>query len=164
MANYEIEIERSNVTVSQFLSYVKSQCEKKGIDFYIEKEDFENPLNGGSFSSYHIIDGKKKCHSAYYATTTKYRRKHASYTTSEGYERYYYTDEFEEYQVTELIHSDYESDGIDAPCKAETCNNLPYDFQTYILNHDGTMYNEICEFTFDDDKHGHGYYYQVNRI
>ena len=41
--------------------------------------------------------------------------------------------------------------------------NLPYDFQTYILNHDGSMYNEICEFTFDDEKTGHGYYYQANR-
>ena len=25
------------------------------------------------------------------------------------------------------------------------------------------MYNEICEFTFDDEKTGHGYYYQANR-
>ena len=24
-------------------------------------------------------------------------------------------------------------------------------------------YNEICEFTFDDEKTGHGYYYQANR-
>ena len=32
-----------------------------------------------------------------------------------------------------------------------------------ILSFDGSMYNEICEFTFDDEKTGHGYYYQANR-
>ena len=51
----------------------------------------------------------------------------------------------------------------DAPCQAETSRNLPYDCQTYILNFDGSCYNEICEFTFDDEKRGTGYYYQLNR-
>lgn len=57
----------------------------------------------------------------------------------------------------------YESSAADAPCKAEVCRDLPYDCQTFILNFDGTCYNEICEFTFDDEKTGHGYYYQMNR-
>ncbi len=57
----------------------------------------------------------------------------------------------------------YELPAEDAPCQAETCRDLPYDCQTYILNFDGSCYNEICEFTFDDEKRGHGYYYQMNR-
>lgn len=51
----------------------------------------------------------------------------------------------------------------DAACKSEICRNLPYDCQVYILNWDGSCYNEIIEFTFDDDKTGHGYYYQANK-
>lgn len=57
----------------------------------------------------------------------------------------------------------YEEPADNAPCKAETCKNLPYDYQAYILNWDSSMYNEICEFTFDDETHGHGYYFQANR-
>ena len=38
----------------------------------------------------------------------------------------------------------------------------PYEMQTYIRYADGSVYNEICEFEFDDDKTGHGYYYLVN--
>lgn len=56
-----------------------------------------------------------------------------------------------------------EYDATDAPNKSETYRIKPLDFQTYILNFDGSMFNEICEFTFDDDKRGHGYYYQANR-
>ena len=62
-----------------------------------------------------------------------------------------------------LCRHDWTEDGTDAPCRAETCRTFAYDFQTYILDHDGSMYNEICEFTFDDEKTGHGYYYQANR-
>ena len=50
------------------------------------------------------------------------------------------------------------------PCKAETSVSKPYEMQTYVLNWDGTCYNEICEFEFDDDKTGHGYYYLVDTI
>ena len=49
----------------------------------------------------------------------------------------------------------------DAACKSEICRNLPYDCQAYILGWDGSCYNEIVEFTFDDDKTGYGYYYQA---
>lgn len=38
----------------------------------------------------------------------------------------------------------------------------PYEMQTYIRCANGATYNEICEFTFDDEKTGHGYYYLVN--
>lgn len=57
----------------------------------------------------------------------------------------------------------HETDAADAPCKSEVCRDLPYDFQTFILNFDGSCFNEICEFTFDDEKTGHGYYYQANK-
>lgn len=53
-------------------------------------------------------------------------------------------------------------DAADAPAKAETLRIAPYDYQMYILNHDGSCFNEICEFTFDDGIKGHGYYYQLN--
>lgn len=57
----------------------------------------------------------------------------------------------------------YELPAEDAPCQSEVCRDLPYDCQTFILNFDGSCYNEICEFTFYDDKIGYGYYYQMNR-
>lgn len=50
------------------------------------------------------------------------------------------------------------------PCKAEKSISKPYEMQTFILNWDGTCYNEICEFDFDDEKRGHGYYYLMNTI
>lgn len=37
----------------------------------------------------------------------------------------------------------------------------PYDMQTYIAEN-GRLYNEICEFEFDDEKTGHGYYYLID--
>lgn len=162
MANYSIEIERNNVTLAQFLRYIRQQCEKKGICMGIDRETFEKPLSESSYR-YTVIDGEKKCHSAEYRTVTHLRRKLASYETSEGYTRYYYTDEFEEYEQTELCQYDWTTDGADAPCRSEICKTFPYDYQTYILNFDDSMYNEICEFTFDDEKTGHGYYYQTNR-
>lgn len=47
------------------------------------------------------------------------------------------------------------------PCAAEICKCKPYDHQTYIRNFDGSCYNEIIEFQFDDEKIGFGYYYTV---
>lgn len=44
-------------------------------------------------------------------------------------------------------------------CKAEKSVSKPYQMQTYILNWDGSVYNEICEFDFWDEKTGTGYYY-----
>lgn len=47
------------------------------------------------------------------------------------------------------------------PCESEICKATPYDHQTYIHNFDGSVYNEIIEFTFDDEKTGHGYFFTV---
>lgn len=121
--NYLIEIERNNVTLSQFLSYIRSRCKKRGIDFGIEKEDFLSPTIPYNVS-YRVIDGEKHCYDG---------------------------------------NRHYIVDGADAPCIAETMVILPLNFQTYILNFDGSLYNEICEFTFDDQKRGHGYYFQHNK-
>ena len=46
-------------------------------------------------------------------------------------------------------------------CEAERLTEKPYEKQTYIKWHDGTIYNQILEFTFDDERRGHGYYYEV---
>ena len=74
MANYNIEIERNNVTLAQFLRYVRQQCERKGIDFDIERETFEKPLSESSYR-YTVINGEKICHSAEYRVVTHLRRK-----------------------------------------------------------------------------------------
>jgi hypothetical protein len=58
-------------------------------------------------------------------------------------------------------HGEYP--GEDAPCVSEICTSRPYNCHTYILNFDGSCYNEICEFTFDSETHGHGYYFQLNK-
>lgn len=50
------------------------------------------------------------------------------------------------------------------PCKAEKSVSRPYEMQTYILNWDGTCYNEICEFSLDTGKTGTGYYYLLNTV
>lgn len=56
------------------------------------------------------------------------------------------------------LNFDTTHDGI-----TEKSISKPYEMQTYIRYHEsGCLYNEICEFTFDDDKTGHGYYYLVN--
>lgn len=47
------------------------------------------------------------------------------------------------------------------PCESERGTDKPYEKQTYIRNFDGTTYNEIIEFQFDDEKTGYGYYYTV---
>ena len=61
MVNYQIEIERNNVTLAQFLRYVRQQCEKKGIYMEIDRATFEKPLTESSYS-YSVINGEKKCH------------------------------------------------------------------------------------------------------
>ena len=55
-----------------------------------------------------------------------------------------------------------ELDATDAPAKAETCRIKPYDYQVYVMGFDGSVFNEICEFTFDDENRGFGYYYQLS--
>jgi hypothetical protein len=48
------------------------------------------------------------------------------------------------------------------PFKSEICKNKPYNYQVYFSTWDGSCFNEECEFTFDDDKTGYGYYFTVN--
>lgn len=48
------------------------------------------------------------------------------------------------------------------PCFAETCKAKPYDHQTYFKGFDGSVYNEIIEFQFDDEKTGFGYFFTVS--
>ena len=66
-------------------------------------------------------------------------------------------------KISHYDSSKYESDASEAPCEAETCRDLPGEYQCYMRNFDGSFFNEICEFTFDDEKTGHGYYFQANR-
>jgi len=74
---------------------------------------------------------------------------------------YYFIKDGKKISFNEGCRAEWNAD--DAPCKSEICKTKPLDTQTYILNHDGSMYNEICEFTFWDDKKGTGYYYRANR-
>lgn len=60
------------------------------------------------------------------------------------------------------IEFDYHNDP-NKPCKAERSISRPYEMQTYVAGWDGTLYNEICEMTFYDEKRGSGYYYLINR-
>lgn len=55
------------------------------------------------------------------------------------------------------LNFDHEHDGMH-----EKSVSKPYEMQTYICYEDGAVYNEICEFEFDDEKTGHGYYYLLN--
>ena len=51
----------------------------------------------------------------------------------------------------------HHEDGTD-----EISVSKPYNMQTYIRFANGELYNEICEFEFDEEKKGHGYYYLIN--
>lgn len=57
----------------------------------------------------------------------------------------------------DIHHEEPEFDGLH-----EKSISKPYEMQTYLCYSNGAVYNEICEFTFDDEKTGHGYYYLVN--
>lgn len=57
----------------------------------------------------------------------------------------------------DIRHEGGENDGVH-----EKSISRPYEMQTYIRYPNGAMYNEICEFEFDNEKFGTGYYYLVN--
>lgn len=63
------------------------------------------------------------------------------------------------------FNNDYRSEwpADEAPCQSEIFRQKPLDYQVYMLNFDGSCYNEICEFSYDDEKTGHGYYFQLNK-
>ena len=119
-----IELQRSNVTVAEFFNYIKKQCAKKGMDFGLDRDEFENPRVTHDMG-YHVTDGIKYVH------------------MKDGPSQQF--------------------DGKDAGAQAEIFRVKPLDYQCYVLNFDGSCYNEICEFTYDDDKRGFGYYYQLNK-
>lgn len=56
----------------------------------------------------------------------------------------------------------YYHDDPEKPCRCERSVSRPYEMQTFIHNWDGSSYNEICEFQFDDDERGFGYYFLKN--
>ena len=100
--NYTIEIQRRNVTPSQFLAYVRRRLKATGGDAFCGCLDLD-----------------------YFAA---------------GSEPNY----------------DTERDGTHC-----ISHSKPYSMQTYIRQ-DGRLYNEICEFEFDDEKTGYGYYYLID--
>lgn len=57
----------------------------------------------------------------------------------------------------DIHHEGDELDGLH-----EKSISRPYEMQTFLRYANGATYNEICEFGYDDDKTGHGYYYLVN--
>ena len=59
----------------------------------------------------------------------------------------------------DIRHEGGANDGVH-----EKSTSRPYSMQTYIRYPNGACYNEICEFEFDDEKHGTGYYYLVNIV
>lgn len=122
----EIEITRTNVTLSQFFAYVKAACEKKGYSFDLDMETFENPSNVVNVSA----------------------------TVKDGIKR------FVDFECKGLV-TESECDANETT-KWEIYRCKPLNYQTYYLNFDGTVYNEVCEFTFDDEKKGYGYYYQAS--
>jgi hypothetical protein len=135
--NIVIEIVRNHVTVKEFLTYVKNQCAKKGANWIdIDKALFGNPSQN-SYRSYHVKDGIKY-------VTNGYKRRNEQ---TGGVE-------------TVFSNSEWEAD---TGAEAETSREFPLDWQTYIRNFDGSIYNEICEFTFDDAKRGHGYFFMLNK-
>ena len=57
----------------------------------------------------------------------------------------------------DIHHEEPEFDGLH-----EKSISKPYEMQTFLHYSNGAVYNEICEFEFDSEKTGHGYYYLVN--
>jgi len=158
--NYFIELQRNNLTPAKFFSEIRFALKQKGIDFYLDLNDFINVTKSASTSTrYYVVENKdgtftKKCSYSEYRTYTDLRRKVATYQTSEGYDRVYLTDELEQYEKTEL-HNWKQDWVLDAdekpPAKSEIYTSFPCEYQCYILNWDGSCFNEICEFTYDDD-------------
>ena len=73
--------------------------------------------------------------------------------------------------IRSLIHSDLFGNDLNFNVKHTEWPNeglheigisRPYCMQTYMRWPNGNVYNEICEFEFDTEKTGHGYYYLIN--
>ena len=61
----------------------------------------------------------------------------------------------------EDLNFDYKHDDPRMPAREKSVSR-PYEMQTYILNRDKTVFNQIMEFNFWDDKTGTGYFYLIN--
>jgi hypothetical protein len=161
-----IEIQRNNVTVAEFLRYIRQRCEKKGLSFDLSREDFESPRRH-YLNRYSCTGNKRHDYNADGGMRSKMRPVYAEARTESGrLLSLYKTGELEVYEEYEVVFSEKTEEFTEdnrPPCKAETCKSFPYDHQMYILNWDGSCYNEIIEFTFDDDKRGSGYYYQMHK-
>lgn len=108
----QLELQRSNCTPAQFLTYVRSQIRKhKFTGILADDIDLEYFKRGNDLN----FDCDNK-------------------------------------------------DNPDAPCRAEKSVSKPYEMQTYIRGWDGSVYNHIMEFTFDDEKTGHGYFFFLNAM
>lgn len=63
----------------------------------------------------------------------------------------------------DIDHTEYNDECYTiSGCEREKCVCKPYEMHAFVKWTNGAMYNEICEFEFDDEKTGHGYYYLVN--
>lgn len=63
MARFEVEIMRSNVTVGQFLSYVRAQLKKRGLDDFTGSLDYDNFVGGNGWDA--KVNHKEQNDSAY---------------------------------------------------------------------------------------------------
>ena len=139
--DYQIELQQSGITVSDFLAYVKCQCEENSIPFDLTCTQFTKPHSEYS-NSYYVTDGKIKY----------YNSGNATYIDSNGSE------------LSKRVYREYYDDNAEGiPCKVKTVRQFAYDHQIYVLNFDGSYYNEICGFIFENDSLGTGYYFQANR-
>ena len=139
--DYRIELQRSGLTVSAFLAYVKCRCESENIPFDLTCAQFIMP-NSEYSNSYYVTDGKIK-----YYNSSK-----AVCIDSKGHE------------LNKRVYREYYDDNSEGvPFRVNTIRQFAYDHQIYILNFDGSFYNEICGFVFESEDIGTGYYYQINK-
>lgn len=64
-------------------------------------------------------------------------------------------------KISIINNTKFETERNGYPCKIETIRKLQFDYQVFGKMTDGYMYNEICEFEFDEDNKGSGYYYKT---
>lgn len=122
--NREIELSRSNSTLTAFLASVRYACRQKGIACGIDRAEFENP--------------SAPCHTMY--------------ITKDG-------------QRVRWENNQQVPMAWETGAESEICKIMPLDYQIYIKDAEGNVFNEICEFRYDDaeKKIGYGYYYQLNK-
>jgi len=131
--NYHIELQRNDITLAQFFAEVRYQLKKKARELGIEAW-----MLTGTLDDRDIFENPP-------------RPEDSRYYVKDGKKICTYNGHRSEWPTKH------------AACASEILRTLPYDYQCYVRNFDGSCYNEILEFTFDDDKRGHGYYYTANK-